>query len=488
MKEAPVKRGDVLAGKYRVESVLGVGGMGVVVAVTHLDLLEPRAIKLMLPEALESAESVERFLREARAASRLTSEHVARVHDVGRLESGAPYMVMEYLAGSDLRALLKQRGRIPVSEAVFYALQACEALAEAHARGIVHRDLKPANLFLTTRRDGSPCVKVLDFGISKVRGVDDPEMTTTQAVLGSPTYMSPEQMRSARSVDARTDVWSLGVILYRLVTGQPPFLAENITELVALVLSTTPEPPSELATEVPDGFDEVVLRCLERDRDKRWESVGELANALAPFAPDESRRSVDRITRLLAGASPIRSVPPPRAVKSAPPRAGTGTHPAWASTPIAGESISMRRWTFVALATLAAGLAVAGLVAIIVSLRLGRREAVVRDAPRDVASSAAAAPPPAPPPLLPAADPIVPSPPPVPPPTVPETASAAAEATTAPARGQERDHATPTSPRSQGSHLRGKSPAPSASAPAPVPTATATASAKAANRMFGTEN
>src|SRR5262249_32097663 len=163
--------------------------------------------------------AVERFMREARAASRLESEHVARVYDVGRLEGGEPYMVMEHLVGTDLRAMLRMRGRIPVMEAVGYALQASEALAEAHANRIVHRDLKPANLFLTTRRDGTSCVKVLDFGISKISGPCDPEMTTTQTMMGSPTYMSPEQMRSARSVDARSDVWSLGVILYRLVTG-----------------------------------------------------------------------------------------------------------------------------------------------------------------------------------------------------------------------------------------------------------------------------
>ncbi|APR85148.1 Serine/threonine-protein kinase pkn3 [Minicystis rosea] len=476
MKEAPVKRGDVLAGKYRVESVLGVGGMGVVIAVTHLELLETRAIKLMLPEAMESAESVERFLREGRAASRLQSEHVARVHDVGRLDGGAPYMVMEYLAGMDLRAVLRQRGRIPASEAALYALQACEALAEAHARGIVHRDLKPANLFLTSRRDGSPCIKVLDFGISKVRSESDPEMTTTQAVLGSPTYMSPEQMRSARSVDGRTDVWSLGVILYRLVTAQPPFLAENITELVALVLSSTPEPPSELAADVPDGFDDVVLRCLERDREKRWQSVGDLAAALAPFVPEESRRSVDRISRLLSGAGAIRSVPPPRGPKSGPPRASTGSHPAWASTPLGGESISMRRWTFVALAAIAAGLAVAGMVALVISVRLGRHHTAAHEAPRASGPVPVAASP------VEARAPIVePFRTPLLPPSVPETAPVGSETPTAPAREQER-RSPPPQPRAP--PIRGRSPAraPSADPPSPpVPPPSSTAP----HRMFG---
>ncbi|MBM4363359.1 MAG: serine/threonine protein kinase, partial [Deltaproteobacteria bacterium] len=237
--------GEVLAGKYRVERVLGQGGMGVVVQAMHLQLEERVAVKFLLPEYAVHAEASTRFLREARAAVKIKSEHVARVIDVGTLESGAPYMVMEYLAGRDLADVLEQRGPLPVEEVVEYVLQACEALAEAHALGIVHRDLKPANLFLTKRADGSAQVKVLDFGISKA-GVSsdsgaDQSLTKTSAMMGSPLYMSPEQMRSARSVDARSDLWSLGAILFELMAGRPPFSGESLPELLARVL-TDPAP------------------------------------------------------------------------------------------------------------------------------------------------------------------------------------------------------------------------------------------------------
>jgi serine/threonine-protein kinase len=300
----PVSPGDILAGKYRVERVLGVGGMGVVVAATHIDLRERRAIKFMLPAQLADAEAVERFLREARASSRLRGEHVAKVHDVGRLENGAPYMVMEYLTGNDLRVLLKRRGSIPVPEAALYILQACEALAEAHGAGIVHRDIKPENLFLTKRPDGTPSIKVLDFGISKVE--TDLAITSTQAIMGSPYYMSPEQLRASRDVDPRADVWSLGVILYQLVTNNLPFDGANLTALIANVIFAEYPPASSVKLGLGDALDAIIARCLEKEVDRRYLSVAELARDLAPVAPSGAGQAVAGIARLLqpTGNSP----------------------------------------------------------------------------------------------------------------------------------------------------------------------------------------
>ena len=203
---APVEVGEVVAGKYRVDRVLGTGGMGVVLAATQVDLDRRVAIKFLLPAALKNPEVVARFSREARSAAKIQSEHVARVIDVGVLPTGAPYMVMEYLDGSDLAQRISAGERLPLAEAVRYVLEACEALAEAHAAGIVHRDLKPANLFLARRPDRTSSVKVLDFGISK-SPVGDGGITSTQAVMGSPLYMSPEQLVSAKRVDHRTDIW-----------------------------------------------------------------------------------------------------------------------------------------------------------------------------------------------------------------------------------------------------------------------------------------
>ncbi|MBV9949857.1 MAG: serine/threonine protein kinase, partial [Myxococcales bacterium] len=263
----PFGPGTVLAGKYRVERLLGEGGMGWVVVATHLQLEQRVAVKFMrASEATSGSEAVARFLREARAAARIQSDHVARVSDFGTLESGAPYLVMEYLEGQDLEALLGVRGALPVELAADYALQACEGLAEAHAAGIVHRDLKPANLFLARRTNGSIRVKLLDFGISKLAasGAPDAAMTSTQALMGSPLYMAPEQMRSSKNVDARADIWSMGVILYEMLGGRPPFDGETLPAVCARIMT---EPPADLRAvrpDLPPTLAAVVMKCLEK--------------------------------------------------------------------------------------------------------------------------------------------------------------------------------------------------------------------------------
>jgi eukaryotic-like serine/threonine-protein kinase len=302
--------------------------MGLVVAAQHVTLRQRVAVKFLLPEAMELAGASERFLREARAAVAIQSEHVARVLDVETLESGSPYMVMEYLTGVHLGQLLRTRGPLPVVEAVDYVLQICEAMAEAHARGIIHRDLKPANLFLTKRADGSPLVKVLDFGLSKPIRPDAPNaldvsLTSDNAVLGSPQYMSPEQIRCVKSIDARTDLWSIGVILYELLTGRRPFEADSIAVMFEIL---APDPPASILSGRPDlpaPLAEVVMRCLEKDVSQRVQNIAELAQALAPFGSPGSSVSVERISRVLANhVSPSAATrPPPSAARSsaAPP-------------------------------------------------------------------------------------------------------------------------------------------------------------------------
>jgi eukaryotic-like serine/threonine-protein kinase len=327
----PVQEGQVLAGKYRVERVLGVGGMGVVVSALHIQLDERVALKFLLPEALANEEAVARFAREARAAVKIKSMHVARVSDVGTLETGAPYMVMEYLHGNDLSVLLRERGPMPYPDAVDLILQACEALAEAHTHGIVHRDLKPANLFLITGADGSPCIKVLDFGISKLTNPNpssgDYGMTRTQAIMGSPLYMSPEQMTSSRDVDGRADIWALGTILFELLTGRPPFLGDSMPQLCGMILQEAPPLPRQLRPDLPDGLQAVLLRCLEKKREARFANVAELATALAPFGTPNATRSAERVSRVLNAAG-ISS----RQLEISSEGLGMGTSSAWGTT------------------------------------------------------------------------------------------------------------------------------------------------------------
>lgn len=299
-----VNPGDVLGGKYRVERVLGSGGMGVVVAAKHIELGQRVALKFMLKEAMADPSHAERFLREAKASVQLKSVHTARVLDVGKLKNGEPFMVMEYLEGRDLDEELRQKGPLPPHVACNYVLQSAEALAEAHGLGMIHRDVKLKNLFLTTTVDGRPLVKVLDFGLAKQTGVGgDVSLTATSSVFGSPQYMSPEQMRSAKDVDTRSDIWSLGVCLYELLTGRVPFDAGGVAEICAMVLKDPVPPPSRWVRGLPADLEAVVIKCLEKDPRMRFQTVAELAFALEAYAAEEG--SARRILHVMETAQKV---------------------------------------------------------------------------------------------------------------------------------------------------------------------------------------
>ncbi|MBL8716729.1 MAG: serine/threonine protein kinase [Myxococcales bacterium] len=330
--------GEVIAGKYRVDGELGAGAMGVVLSGHHLLLQRPVALKVLRQASASRPVVVARFLREARAALSIQSAHVVRVMDVGTLDGGAPFMVMEHLDGEDLGQLLARRGPLPVGEAVGYVLQACDAVAEAHQRGIVHRDLKPANLFLTRRADGRALIKVLDFGISKAtlgEAERDLGLTESAAILGSPIYMSPEQVRDSKSVDARADVWALGVVLYRLTSGAAPFEGSTFSSLCAAIAADPPVPLRERFPAVPAALDAVVTRCLEKDPAARFPDVSALAAALAPLADRAEQASTSEATIEAPGASATATAWDP-----APP------------VPTRGSS-----WPLVALGGLAVGIA-----------------------------------------------------------------------------------------------------------------------------------
>jgi eukaryotic-like serine/threonine-protein kinase len=302
----PIAEGDVLVGRYRVERILGVGGMGVVVAATQIDLERRVAIKVLLPSALENAGALERFARESRALSRLTTEHVTRVLEVGELENGLPFLVMEFLEGTDLAALLFERGTLSVPIVVDLVRQACAGLSDAHENGIIHRDLKPSNLFLAMTPTGATRLKVLDFGISKILGPQAKVVTCDTEVLGSPLYMSPEQLCGTRGLDTRSDVWALGVVMYELLAGSVPFDGESFTEICARILHAPAPRLDAIRVDVPKGLADIVARCLVKDPKKRWQSVTDLAKALAAFDVDHSAsaRTTSKTKRASMFASP----------------------------------------------------------------------------------------------------------------------------------------------------------------------------------------
>jgi serine/threonine-protein kinase len=293
--------GDVIEGKYKVEKVIGAGGMGFVLAAHHMLLDQRVAVKMMRASVASGADAVPRLLREARASARLQSEHVVRVMDVAVQSNGMPFIVMEYLEGEDLEALLRRQGPLPLDDACDYALQALVALAEAHAHAIVHRDLKPSNLFLTRRMDGSYLVKVLDFGVAKsmaVLGDAGGRLTASGAVMGSPLYMSPEQIRGKRDLDGRSDLWSLGVVLYELLTGDVPFPGDTLGGVFASILESPYRDMRGVRPGMPLELDKLVARCLARRPEDRFATAGDLARALAPFVGLASAARVQRIEQM----------------------------------------------------------------------------------------------------------------------------------------------------------------------------------------------
>jgi serine/threonine-protein kinase len=302
-----VRIGEVVAGKYRIERLLGEGGMGVVACALHLQLGQRVAIKFLSPSHRYAEGGVERFMQEARLAACIQSEHVIRVFDVASLDDGTPYIVMEYLEGSDLGEVLRRSGPFAVPVAVDFILQASEAIAEAHVAGVVHRDLKPGNLFVCRRPDGSTLVKVLDFGISKLlrNGRSQRHIalsTGRHVIMGSPLYASPEQLRSSRDVDARSDIWALGAILYETLSGQPPFQGATLLEICTRVQSDPVQPLASRRADMPANLESVITRCLAKSPDGRFATTADLARALVPFASRRSLLSVERIERVIEGA------------------------------------------------------------------------------------------------------------------------------------------------------------------------------------------
>ena len=307
-----VRAGEIVGGKYSVERLIGEGGMGVVVAARHLRLGQRVAIKFLSEEVAGDAVVVGRFVHEARAVAPLRSEHVVRVHDVSSQNVAAPYMVMEYLEGHDLAQLVDKEGPLAIADAVDYLLEACEGVAEAHAAGIVHRDLKPSNLFLARSPDGSAVVKVLDFGISKAMNQPGrPAFTTTTDLIGTPAYMSPEQLRSSRDIDARTDVWALGLILYELLTGRAAFEADTMPQLCSKILAEEPPSPAEHRPDLPPELVDVILKCVRKSTAERFADCGALASALVPFGGGAAAASAAKVLRVLSASRRSSTEPPP---------------------------------------------------------------------------------------------------------------------------------------------------------------------------------
>jgi serine/threonine protein kinase/TPR repeat protein len=368
--------GAVILDKYEITGELGKGGMGVVLAAHHRELDRLVALKFLHPSLRDKPGIAARFAQESRTASRIQSEHVVRIHDVAAVD-GVPFIVMERLTGQDLSAKIREHGQLDIDESADLLLQACEAINEAHSLGIVHRDLKPANLFITAARDGTPLVKVLDFGISKSTATSDMSVTADTAVLGSPLYMSPEQYMSAKSVDARSDIWALGVILYEMLTGAPPFTGDDFQAVRAAILDGDYKKPSDPRPNIPRALEQTIADALTVDREARLPRVDAFAERLAPFATGLGLVSYDRIRRLASRSQAPSERPVVPAPSETPPRlAGRGDQTATGSGTTTTDGLVARaeprpsRWRGVT--ALGAVVALAGLAVAVPRMRQAR--------------------------------------------------------------------------------------------------------------------
>lgn len=312
--------GEVIDGKYRIEKVLGEGGMGCVSRATHLILRSTVALKFMNPQFTTFPGAVDRFINEGIASKRIKSAHVVPVDDVGKLPSGAPYLVMPCLEGLDLADLLLRDGTpgLPTTRAIHFMLQILRGLQAAHAAGIIHRDMKPSNCFVVKHEGEQDFVRILDFGISKVKEPGSASLTQTNSALGTPLYMSPEQARSPRDVDGRSDLYSAGVILYELLTGHTPFFSESgeFTEILFKLFTAEPPPVKSTRPDLDDALAAVVHKALAREPGDRYASASEMALALAPFADARSTALVGRIKSFQPEQA--LSLPPPAEIELPP--------------------------------------------------------------------------------------------------------------------------------------------------------------------------
>jgi serine/threonine protein kinase len=303
--------GRIVDGRYRVITRIGSGGMGVVYRVEHLRLGKTAAMKVLAPDVAEKAEMIQRFHLEAQAVSRLNHPNIVQTFDFGQFEN-ALYLIMEHVKGDDLAAVLKGEGPLPFARAARLFVQACSALTEAHDHGIIHRDLKPENLMVQRRRDGSEHIKVLDFGLAKLRERDESaSITTGKQILGTPYYISPEQVRG-ETLDPRADVYSLGATLYRVLTGAPPFQAPSPMAVLSKHITDPVVPPRARAPdrELPPEADQIVLRAMAKKVEDRYPSA-------AAFQED--------LERVLAGGVPTPALAGPRPFAPRPREAPTLT-------------------------------------------------------------------------------------------------------------------------------------------------------------------